>query len=54
MYVMSVDGNMMRQKDIRKAVLHLEQNEDVQKILNVRYVESEKTSSQKQNKTAVL
>lgn len=25
-----------------------------QKILNVRYVESEKTSSQKQNKTAVL
>lgn len=55
MYVMSVDGNMMRQKDIRKAVLHMEQNEKTfQKILNVRYVESEKTSSQKQNKTAVL
>ena len=39
MYVMFVDGNMMRQKDIRKVALHLEQNGKMfQRILNVRYV----------------
>ena len=39
MYVMFVDGNMMRRKVIRKEELRQEQNGKMfQKILNVHYV----------------
>ena len=45
---MFVAGNMMKKKDIRKVVLHQEQNGKMFRMIsNVHYVQLEKISSQK-------
>ena len=55
MYVMFVDGNMMKRKVILKEVLHQEQSGRMfRKILNVHYVMLEKISFQKLNRSVIF